>query len=70
MIKILTKNGIILGLACGIGAGTLSVFFWGLKIITGVIMGVASAIFAILLISKVDLSDDYPYWKRDKNGKL
>ncbi len=66
MIKIITKKGIILGLACGISAGTLGAFFGGLKIMMGVIMGIASAIFAILLISKVDSSDKFPYWKKNE----
>ena len=66
MEKLITKKGIILGVACGIGAGTLGAFFGGLKIMMGVIMGIASAIFAILLISKVDSSDNFPYWKKNE----
>ncbi len=62
-------NNIILGICCGIGMAFSIMFFGRVKFIPGIIVGLAVAVYIIILLLKIDKSNSYPYWKRDKNDR-
>ncbi len=63
----ITRMGIIFGVVFGISTGVSLSFFGRLRPILGIIIGLASIIYTTILISKIDKSNSYPYWKQEKN---
>jgi len=63
-------NNIILGICCGIGMASSIMLFGRVKFIPGIIVGLVTTVYVVIILLKIDKSNNYPYWKRDKNGKL
>ena len=57
---------LVFSLVTGLLAGALGILFIDLKLIPGIIGGLVSGVFIWAVLSKVNKSDNYPYWKQDK----
>ena len=65
----ITKTGIIWGILSGIAISFCILFFGEFNLIPNIIVGVGSAIFIAIIMSRVDQSSKFPYWKPDEKER-